>query len=298
MTSLVVSTLSFVDRWFVEPVARRVLRSATPRVGNPAAAQRPPCSASTRTPESGTTPHKTAYSTFTLGDGAILAYEVLGSQYLTSTSGTITRKVVPVVLVCGMTSVRVDFERLSGALVEAGRPVLLYDHRGMGDSTLGSVGEGEMSIESLARDLVELLAHIGWSEVAILGYSMGGELLFYYSSLCGWFTHVDICSRGNCTTIDFAPSSSNKPPAITIPSNASRAGGNEISGGSERGIEPLNCVARTSFCHYYDNEWTHWAPLGNTATVATSTYTSDARTKKSDDSARCFVTDGSQVDFI
>jgi len=172
MAAIVFSTISFVDRWFVEPVARRVLRSATSRLGYPSAAERL-SPTSVHTPESGTTSRKAAYSTFTLADGASLAYEVLGSQYLTS--GTTAGKVTPIVLVCGMTSVRVDFERLSGALVEAGRPVLLYDHRGMGDSTLGSVEEGEMSIEGLARDLFELLVHLGWSEVAILGYSMGGR---------------------------------------------------------------------------------------------------------------------------
>lgn len=44
----------------------------------------------------------------------------------------------------------------------------------MGDSEL-SPGENEhITMESLARDLLFLLNHLRWKELAICGFSMGG----------------------------------------------------------------------------------------------------------------------------
>ncbi|PFH54139.1 hypothetical protein AMATHDRAFT_135616 [Amanita thiersii Skay4041] len=107
----------------------------------------------------------TGYSTVTLPDNSQLAYEVWGSLYLGQRD--------PIVLVCGMSALRIDFERLSASLARY-RPVLLYDHRGMGDSTPTPSGNEEISIELLARDLLFLLTHLGWKRLAICGYSMGG----------------------------------------------------------------------------------------------------------------------------
>ncbi|TFK42369.1 Alpha/Beta hydrolase protein [Crucibulum laeve] len=109
----------------------------------------------------------TGYSTLMLPDGAKLAYEVLGSYYLGSAE--------PIVLICGMTSIRTDYERLTRALIKT-RPVLIYDHRGMGNSSLTPSGEEDMTIELLARDLLFLLAHLKWKEVSLCGYSMGGVI--------------------------------------------------------------------------------------------------------------------------
>jgi pimeloyl-ACP methyl ester carboxylesterase len=49
----------------------------------------------------------------------------------------------------------------------------------MGDST-GSVPgvTDEFTIETLARDLAFLIGHLQWPDVAILGFSMGGALLW------------------------------------------------------------------------------------------------------------------------
>ncbi|KAJ3573435.1 hypothetical protein NP233_g2435 [Leucocoprinus birnbaumii] len=104
-------------------------------------------------------------NTVVLPDGAKLAYEILGSQYL--------GKMTPFVVVCGMTALRGDDQRVNKAVAQS-RPVLIYDHRGMGDSSLTPAGDEEITIELLARDLLFLLIELGWKEVALCGHSMGG----------------------------------------------------------------------------------------------------------------------------
>lgn len=44
----------------------------------------------------------------------------------------------------------------------------------MGNSSLTPPGNEEISIELLAKDLVALIKHVQWKEVALVGYSMGG----------------------------------------------------------------------------------------------------------------------------
>ncbi|KAJ7685618.1 Alpha/Beta hydrolase protein [Mycena polygramma] len=109
-----------------------------------------------------------AHSTCVLPDGAVLAYDVLGTTHLGNA--------LPLVLVCGMSMARTDWVRLSTTWAQS-RPVLVYDHRGIGDSTPPpdtAPGADEFTMETLARDLVFLIHHLGWKEVAIMGFSMGG----------------------------------------------------------------------------------------------------------------------------
>ncbi|KAF9469292.1 Alpha/Beta hydrolase protein [Collybia nuda] len=119
------------------------------------------------------------HSTLVLEDGAQLAYEVLGSHHIESQE--------PIVLIGGMSSLRGDWERLAASLAVK-RPVLLFDHRGMGDSTLSPGKEEVITMESLARDLLFLLCTLGWRRLSLCGFSMGGvvtqQLLFlpYLSS--------------------------------------------------------------------------------------------------------------------
>ncbi|KAG5634229.1 hypothetical protein H0H81_002794 [Sphagnurus paluster] len=103
-----------------------------------------------------------AFSTINLPDGTMLAYEVHGSLHLGLR--------VPIILICGMGSLRGDFERLTHCLAQT-RP-------GMGDSTL--VNDEEITIEMLARDLLFLLKTLGWKKISICGYSMGGLLYICY----------------------------------------------------------------------------------------------------------------------
>lgn len=69
-----------------------------------------------------------------------------------------------------------DWEPLASSLSRS-RPVLVYDHRGIGNSTFSdSTSSDPVSIESLARDLLDLLIHLGWKQLAICGFSMGGTV--------------------------------------------------------------------------------------------------------------------------
>ncbi|KAG7092930.1 hypothetical protein E1B28_009235 [Marasmius oreades] len=110
----------------------------------------------------------TTPSVLTIEHGAHIAYEIRGSRLL----GT----KVPIVLIGGMTAVRQDWERFVDCLSK-GRPVLIYDHRGMGDSVASPDAIEEISIEVLARDLLALIDHLRWRHVAFCGWSMGGVVL-------------------------------------------------------------------------------------------------------------------------
>lgn len=115
------------------------------------------------------------HSTVELADGAQMAYEILGSQHLGVRQ--------PLVLIGGMSSRRIDWDRLATSLADV-RPVLLFDHRGIGDSRLppGKDAYRDITIEILARDLLLLLEHLQWKELSLCGFSMGGvvaqQLLF------------------------------------------------------------------------------------------------------------------------
>ncbi|KAJ7461572.1 Alpha/Beta hydrolase protein [Mycena latifolia] len=105
-----------------------------------------------------------------LPDGAQIGFNVLGPEHLA--------RVAPIVLIGGVSSLRGDWERLANSLARV-RPVLVYDHRGMGDSKLASADE-KLTLELLARDLLHVLEYLRWKELAICGFSMGvtQQLLF------------------------------------------------------------------------------------------------------------------------
>ncbi|KAJ7759157.1 Alpha/Beta hydrolase protein [Mycena metata] len=104
-----------------------------------------------------------------LPDKATISYDVLSPHLI--------GQALPLVLVGGMSSTKSDWRALAPSLARS-RPVLVYDYRGIGDSTFSSrCGTDEISMESLARDLLCLIAHLRWPEVAICGYSMGGVVV-------------------------------------------------------------------------------------------------------------------------
>lgn len=147
----------FVGKWVFEPVQRYF------SLGKPI--QEPTPEADTAGAVSGLT--TTGLTTVALPDGAKLVYEILEPRHLGKTT--------PVVMICGMTALRVDDERVNKAVAKS-HPVLIYDHRGMGDSSLTPAGDEEITIELLARDLLFLLKTLGWKEVALCGHSMGGVI--------------------------------------------------------------------------------------------------------------------------
>ncbi|KIJ55838.1 hypothetical protein M422DRAFT_151571 [Sphaerobolus stellatus SS14] len=76
-----------------------------------------------------------------------------------------------------MSSIKVDWDRIVPSLIRK-RPVLLFDHRGIGESTEATPNQTDrITLEVMAKDLVALVKGLGWSEVDILGFSMGGSIL-------------------------------------------------------------------------------------------------------------------------
>ncbi|KAE9397385.1 alpha/beta-hydrolase [Gymnopus androsaceus JB14] len=107
----------------------------------------------------------TDFSLLQLPGGVNIAYEVLGASFLGRRR--------PIVLISGLSIVRKDWALLSHTLSQS-RPVLVYDHRGIGDSVCSPSAVEEISIENMALDLFSLLIHLQWKEFAICGWSMGG----------------------------------------------------------------------------------------------------------------------------
>ncbi|KAF9484709.1 alpha/beta-hydrolase [Pholiota conissans] len=97
-------------------------------------------------------------------DGSKTAYEIVGND---------TTGAEPLVLVIGLSLIRGDWEPLLSKLSED-RQVLVFDNRGMGDSTFSPSGDEDLTIELMARDLLDLLIFLDWKTISICGYSMGG----------------------------------------------------------------------------------------------------------------------------
>ncbi|KAI5893670.1 alpha/beta-hydrolase [Schizophyllum commune H4-8] len=101
-----------------------------------------------------------------LADGATIAYHVLNSA----------SNALPLVLVNGWASLMSDWEPLASCVAQT-RPVLVFDHRGIGESTFVDVKGDDTTIESMARDLLELLRHLKWQRLALCGSSIGGAVV-------------------------------------------------------------------------------------------------------------------------
>ncbi|KAH8917425.1 alpha/beta-hydrolase [Atractiella rhizophila] len=102
---------------------------------------------------------------FTTLDGAKISYKVLG--------GLQECRKRPLLLIMGLSGVLEDWEPLDRELARR-RPVIIFDHRGMGHSTSSS---DELSVDIMADDVLQLLLHLELKEVDALGFSMGGVIL-------------------------------------------------------------------------------------------------------------------------
>ncbi|KAL1664301.1 Alpha/Beta hydrolase protein [Schizophyllum commune] len=76
-----------------------------------------------------------------------------------------------------------DNERLGAASKRSGKitasaiTVLVYDHRGIGESSFANSAGDQVTIELMGRDLLELLASLRLTRLAICGFSMGGTIV-------------------------------------------------------------------------------------------------------------------------
>ncbi len=84
----------------------------------------------------------------------------------------------PVVLIHGWPLSGRSWEKQTTALLEAGHRVITYDRRGFGESSKPTAG---YDYDTLAADLDALLAKLDLSDVALVGFSMGGgEVARYF----------------------------------------------------------------------------------------------------------------------
>ncbi|GAA6024445.1 hypothetical protein JCM10207_005766 [Rhodosporidiobolus poonsookiae] len=111
-----------------------------------------------------------AYSLFDRHDGHTFAYKLLGRAHAAQHP--------PLVLVHGLSAVGlIDWMPLAASLAEH-RPVLFFDNRGIGASTVPKGQEDEpYAVQDMANDVVELVKHLGFREIDILGFSMGGMIV-------------------------------------------------------------------------------------------------------------------------
>lgn len=102
-------------------------------------------------------------------DDAAIAYQIHGGG-----------PSVPLVLIMGLSGVMEDWTPLVEQLART-RKVLIFDHRGIGKSTVPDGWDYELDYSIMVGDLLSLLQSLGkqWSTVDVLGFSMGGHITQY-----------------------------------------------------------------------------------------------------------------------
>lgn len=89
----------------------------------------------------------------------------------------------PVILIHGWPLNHASWEMQIAAIVEAGFRCIAYDRRGFGCSEATADG---YDYDTLAGDLEALMSHLQLSDVALVGFSMGGgEVLRYFTRYQG-----------------------------------------------------------------------------------------------------------------
>jgi pimeloyl-ACP methyl ester carboxylesterase len=108
-------------------------------------------------------------------DGARLAYTVHGEGART-----------PVVFMNGWTCPDAYWKGIGPAVIEAGHPALFFDTRGHGQSTLPhppvrsarDIAVEDVSVNRVAKDIIEILDHAGIERAVLTGHSMGVQGIF------------------------------------------------------------------------------------------------------------------------
>jgi 3-oxoadipate enol-lactonase len=104
----------------------------------------------------------------TTRDGTLLAYTLQGTQTRRTDIGTDTG--TGIALVHSLAMDRAFWQPVADRLAPE-MPVLTYDCRGHGQS---DKPKGAYTVELFARDLADLLDHVGWRSAIVAGASMGG----------------------------------------------------------------------------------------------------------------------------
>ncbi|SPO32747.1 uncharacterized protein UTRI_05749_B [Ustilago trichophora] len=103
------------------------------------------------------------------GSGCKMAYRTY------TPSSDAARSRTPLYLINGLSAVMVDWSPLFEALGET-RPVIISDHRGIGESTISDEWDQDLSLESMGLDVINLAHHLGHRTIDLLGFSMGGHI--------------------------------------------------------------------------------------------------------------------------
>lgn len=103
------------------------------------------------------------------GSGCRLAYRTFTPSSASARSRT------PLFLINGLSAVMTDWTPLFEALGSE-RPVVISDHRAIGESTVTSEWDQTLSLESMGLDVVHLASHLGYTTIDLLGFSMGGHI--------------------------------------------------------------------------------------------------------------------------
>lgn len=116
-------------------------------------------------------------------DNASIAYALHGSN----------TGLPPLVLIMGLSGIMEDWSPLVEQLGLT-RRVLIFDHRGIGKSTVPEDWDHELSHDVMADDCLSLIASLGpaWKTVDMLGFSMGGHILQHLVTREG----TSVTSRG------------------------------------------------------------------------------------------------------
>src|SRR5271155_361235 len=77
----------------------------------------------------------------------------------------------PVILIHGYPLNGTSWEKQTAALLNAGLRVITYDRRGFGKSSQPATG---YNYDTFAEDLHKVITHLGLSDFALVGFSMGG----------------------------------------------------------------------------------------------------------------------------
>ncbi|TDL28099.1 alpha/beta-hydrolase [Rickenella mellea] len=111
----------------------------------------------------------TPVSFYDKGENVRIGYVILGRELLPVSN--------PLVLVNGLGMTLEHWESLVNGLSKR-RCLLLFDNRGIGHSKcVGDAGNFDITMSNMANDLLDLLVHIGWHQVDILGWSMGAAIV-------------------------------------------------------------------------------------------------------------------------
>ncbi|CAO1619707.1 unnamed protein product [Parajaminaea phylloscopi] len=100
-------------------------------------------------------------------DEAAIGYQIHGGGPAT-----------PLVLIMGLSGIQEDWTPLVEELSRT-RRVLIFDHRGIGASSVPDEWDHELNYDVMCNDLLSLLRSLGkqWSTIDALGFSMGGHML-------------------------------------------------------------------------------------------------------------------------